>query len=665
MRNFLAFFKLEVKHFFCKRNLVILIIVLIIALSLLQIGINNYKKKSEQRYLFQKLEYEKILTYINYRLYGIYGIRLFFEPHLYSIFSINSAIVNDLNAFIDSGERLNIYAQFIGGNLFKKKKYGFWDFSGVFFYLFTLVSCFYGFETFIYREYLKSIATLSRRKTVFFSIMLSRMVIIALLIAFFMFIAVIQSMANGLRFPIDSHLLVFYLMILLLSVFFLWLGNALAKIKPMVVSVLFVIICWLFCQFALPAIVNGITEIKSDSIEPQYKLALKKLKTFTDFEKQAINDKISYKPGETLTEDAKKRVLSYLDKEAKEIHEMEMGMHGEMVRTAEFYYWCSMIFPGTYYISITDELSSMGYLNLLDFYLHTIDLKSKFLRFYIQKIYFENFSRVISFLKGDENVYHATSRLPVTFFPGLLIQLGIILVLVLINYKLYIKSLYKINTKVIEEDPMMHPEIRFKYRRHRVFTIKGKMLLNRLYNFFSGKPFSKESADSSPKVYVEDTDISKDKFEESFLYVCSPGSLPPYMSAAGFYNFICDVTGCSPVKKAEISIRLKLEKLHKKKIKDLKHREKAALLLAMGLVTERKVYLIYDLVRGLGRKFTEQFKEILEQLSAKGCLLVYLTGDSTLTEYADIEFNGYLEKTEDWNKHVDEYRDHDIKSEYK
>ena len=492
----------------------------------------------------------------------------------------------------------------------------------------------------------------------FRSILLSRFLIIAILIAVLFVIVLIQAALNGITIPISPDLAVYYLVSLLLSIFFFLLVSALGKIKPRAFGITLNIICWLLFLFVIPAVVNGYTEIKSADIEPQYKLALKKLKIFGDFEKQAIIKEGINKNDKVITGSIIKMIQGYKNKELKDILANEEAMHGDMYRTALNYHKLSLFFPSTYYISVTEELSSMGYLSLLEFYRHVIGLKAFFVLFILNKLYFENFSKVVPFLQGEQIVYYARSRLPGTFFPGLVLTLVYLAGLVWLNYFLYRKDLYESCSNSSED--IEYPEIRLSYGKHRIFKVSGKMLLKRLYNLFSGGKRRVEKTvvpGMYPQIYVENEDLTRVKLYLSFLYICSPANLPGELAVGNFFNFLCDVTGCPVDKRKELADRLNLDRLYKKKIRQLKNREISALLLAMVQMTSRQVYLFHDIVCGLGRSFTEEFKELLDRLTAKGCLVVYLTVDTTLTSYQDDEFNGFQEKTDDWNRHVDHYRE--------
>ena len=52
-----------------------------------------------------------------------------------------------------------------------------------------------------------------------------------------------------------------------------------------------------------------------------------------------------------------------------------------------------------------------------------MQIRNRFIQFYLRKRYEENDAKVESFVKGDENVFHSHSRLPRTYWFGVLMTL--------------------------------------------------------------------------------------------------------------------------------------------------------------------------------------------------------------------------------------------------
>ncbi len=80
----------------------------------------------------------------------------------------------------------------------------------------------------------------------------------------------------------------------------------------------------------------------------------------------------------------------------------------------------SVLFPTTFYHFLTGEASGKGYYGYLDFMDYIMKLRNRFVQYYLKKRYESNDTVVESFVKNDENIFRARSRLPKTFWLGLL-----------------------------------------------------------------------------------------------------------------------------------------------------------------------------------------------------------------------------------------------------
>jgi ABC-type multidrug transport system ATPase subunit len=185
------------------------------------------------------------------------------------------------------------------------------------------------------------------------------------------------------------------------------------------------------------------------------------------------------------------------------------------------------------------------------------------------------------------------------------------------------------------------------------------MLLNHLYNLFCGRTREISKSPCCPGIFLNDNDLTKTGFKGSFLYLCSPGDIPGDRVVNHVFNLFCDLTHCPKEKKDALSLYLDLEKHGKKKIKQLKNRQKASLLLSLVEMSDRDVYLFHNIVRGLGRSFTEAYYDLVARLTAKGKPVLYLTDNTTLDEDSETEYSYYQDRTEPWVQHVTLYTAND------
>lgn len=659
MHTFTTYFKIELKRFLGIRNKIIVVLVFILSLGFVQSGVNDYKGTLHLKEEFQEYEKQRVSQFLSYRQYGAYGVRMLFVPAPFSTFFINSGVVPEMTAYIDSGERLKIYNPMIGKNIFGIKKFGFTDFSGILLFFGSLLALFYGYESLYHKEYLKTLATISGRVPVYFSLLISRILIILLLLLLLIGGALLLMLINGLPIPIDSHVLNFLFSILLVSVFFFLLGTAVGTIRSKLTGIPTLLSCWFMLLFIIPAAIDNYIETKANLIKPLYKLEMEKLMVIMGWERKSFEKAGTLEHGQEVTNKDKEVMLSFLENEFKTLNALEGEMLEEMRENLSHFQWLSMLFPTTNYLSVVNELSSKGYENLLDFYKRAQELKARFVNNYIEKVFFSNFAKVESFIKGDENVYHARSRLPGTFAPGVLVTLVYILLLTWNSYIRYRGILFCVPVRAV--DNRQHPELKFAKGQYRIFSIESNVFLNRLYNLFAGQTnihrLGRKKQDSTaPRIYVDEIDISTREIKDSFLYICSPESIPGDIKAGDFFEFITSLTRFPNTKKTELCKRLKLDTFRKKRINQLKKQEKAELLLALTQMHEADIYLIYDIARGMTRIFTVQFKDRMHELSETGKLVLYLTTDTIISEEILEDDTGFIESTSNWTGMVESVR---------
>lgn len=666
MQTFISYFRLELKRFFGLRNKVISILVFALSLTFVQSGVNDYKNTLIQKEEFQELEKLKVTQHINYRQYGTSGTRMIFIPSPLSVLFINSGVLPEMTAHVDSGARLRIDNPLIGKNIFTLKKFGFTDFSGILLFFGSLLALFYGYETLYYKEYLKTLASISHRLPVFACLLVARISMIALLMALLIGSALLLTYLNSVVIPVDANLFNFVLSILLVSGFFFILGTAVGTLKHRLTGIPALLICWFLLMFIIPAAVNNYIDYKSSFIKPLYGLEGEKVAIVYKFEKSALEKSLNPKFGEKPSEASKKLMLDYWNNEFQALSKLERDMLDEMRQSLSHLQWVSALFPTTNYITGTAEISSRGYENLMDFYENSIKLKEKFVKNYIDKVYFLNFSRVEPFLKGDENVYLAPSRLPGMYGLGVLLTLFYIVLLTMFTYSRYREILFAI--PAVGEDTRQHPDLKLTKGQFRVFSVESDVFLNRLYNIFSGRTrgdrppgrfISRRQSPEwkGPRVFYEKKEISSEKYDGTFLYLCSPQNLPGDMTANDFFNFFTRLSRCSLKRRKELYREFNLPKTRKSRIAQLNKQEKAELLLSVAQMYDARIYLLFDAARGMTRYFTVKFKDQMNALAKNDGLVLYLTTDTIISEeILEDDVGGFIESTSNWIGMVESVR---------
>jgi hypothetical protein len=390
MLTFKRLFLMELKRLIKPRPLIILSVFLAACLGLILYGGAEYNHMLKEKGSFENFEKEKLSHYTTYTQYGGYGIRVFYEFHRAAILFINKGCPLEITSFVDSGERLKIYNPLGGRNLFKLKIFnaGITDFSGILIFLGGLLFLFYGYETLSRGKYLRFLASLFPGKRVYMFLFISRTVIILMIFLIIILFAVLLLLLKGVPFPFHSPMLNYLLTAFLNLVFFFALGICIGAVRSHLVGIPAIIDCWLLVVFLLPTAVNFFTAGKANHITSLYNLEMDKLKVIMNFEKQAIDKSITFKYGEKLTKEVIDYVKSFIDNEFKAIHEMEDNLRAQVLNNIKVHHFLSSFFPGLLYFSVSDEVSSRGLLNHVEFHSYTQELKKDFFKYYMNKLFF-------------------------------------------------------------------------------------------------------------------------------------------------------------------------------------------------------------------------------------------------------------------------------------
>jgi hypothetical protein len=266
----------------------------------------------------------------------------------------------------------------------------------------------------------------------------------AIVIFLFLFTAAISWLFlvfNNIKLtPNDYiHMAIYLGILMLMLVFFFTLGTIAGSFNSRFVGFVTLVGSWFVLVFLVPGIVSAVTSRRADNMVSNYQLELEKLKILMDFEKR------SYEEVGVTTEknigSVREQIESYMESGFKEVQAFEKKLEGEIARNIRHFQTLSSLFPSTFYLSTSDEISSKGYENFMDFFSRILELKEKFIRYYINKRYYANYSKVESFIKDNENLFYAKSRIPGVFFKGLLLNLLFVVGLLYISYNRFKKSL--------------------------------------------------------------------------------------------------------------------------------------------------------------------------------------------------------------------------------
>jgi ABC-type transport system involved in multi-copper enzyme maturation permease subunit len=585
--NFQNVFRLEKNRFLDKRRIVILLVFFLLSVYFIQSGIGQYKSNPEEIQRFQEFEKSRIEHFLYYDQYGTYGFRLLFVPGSLSALFNNAGIFDTkLNAFIDSGERMKIYESFKGKNVFLGYTSVFLNLSGLLFLLGSLLVLFYGLESYRDRDFIEFLDSIKgNRKNLFWSALTSRLLLLlgaCLLIAittwFLYFI-------NGVAVNV-GYLMVYGLVFFLMFAFFLFAGMLAGALRNRRAGLITVFSVWLLFIFGLPAIVGSVVYSRAKSITPPYKMDIEKFRLMMNIEKKAKEQIGRMKRDNTNTEVRRKLHEYFWSNQFKQIFSHEQNMINQMKGFVSLHHNLSLIFPTSFFLSVNNEISGRGYESLISFYEYALKHKRGFVQYYAEKSFYLGEETVRSYLKGDENIFHASSMLPGNFGFGLVIGFFWLLGLLFFNWLAFNRLLDRrsnIDSAGIKE---LKPQEFKKNRITNVLTFNHSLL--------SG--------------FLE----TLRRQGSRYIFAPGPDCLPGDVKVKRLF----DLFG--------LAVPDALKPLANKYVSCLEADYKALAIMEISRLNHAEFYIFNNFLAGLSDTFEKHFAESLEVLK-KGRKVVYFT----------------------------------------
>lgn len=635
-RSFLGF---EFRRFFKRRlTLSAAILILVLSAAVTQVAVNDYKDKLDSLEQFRETERFKVTQYTNYTQYGGYGYRTLFIPNPLSILFMDSGIIPEMTSFVDSGERLRIYMALKGSNIFRTRRSGFADLSGILLFLGSLLSAFMGFNAFANVEFLKMLTSLTSSRETFIYLMAVRFFLLALLFLGVLACGVLVIGLNGIILPIGPHFAIYAGSMLLMTMFFFTLGAVCGGFKSRKSGGFMLVTVWFLLVLVAPSMVNYYVAYRSKLIKPLHRMEMEKLKLVMDFEKRAIEQKVTFQYGEKLTDPVKIMVLSYFNNEFKKIQEIEKGMLNQMRQYILLQHRISSLFPTIFYISTISELSSRGFGNILDYYRFVQESKRDFFKFYMDRMYFSippMKNEVKAFIKDDDNIFFSVPMLPEHFIPALLLNILFALLLFLRTYANY---------------------------RQRIFT-PGSLSLTLENGTFtvldSGENKFRDTLFSLLSDHSNETGKIKPTFSDfsgSFVYICHPREFPDDVRAGDMAQFLVQLMEKTGESKARQRLSSNIREIAGKPVAKLYKEDKGKIILEIMGVEPTGLYIVDDAAGSMSIGFAVQLKDRMEELAEDGSTVVYFTSNPVFTAGPTTD-SPVVFDTRQWCMLVDRYRE--------
>ncbi len=561
------------------------------------LGFSEYKEFLKKKSDFSRLEKEKFDALINYDQYAKVGFRVLFEPSPLIVFFKKADFVQNLEANIDSSEVVNIYNLRKGRNAFTVDE-NFGDLSGFVTIFGTFLMMFMGMITFRRRDLIDFFDKRYILKTI-----VSRLIWLNIIFGILFFFSYLFTLFLGISFsPQEMKIYICYGLVsnLFLSFFFI-LGvtiSAIFKYHKKAVASIFIV--WFVFVFLIPEVGKIHLMQRVSDIPSAEELNLEKLKILLSREREAKSfvQRMILKEKRVDREKIRKIMKEFSDDFMKTGYQKnkrnESNFHDKVAAVIHKYEHRSNYLPVDFFQFISREVSSKGYGEYLNFVDYILDLKDRFIRFYVYKRYEATDQKVETFVKSSENFYKSEAQLPDSFIRGLIFLLVYFLCLIIL--------LIVLNRK--KTDSIAKPRLPSDLARNSILflLVNPGRQLEMFESFKDGAVGLLDITSRDP--YLEDVSVN------------------------AFINFSCRQKG---IDREEILRNLKEFKINKS---DLNERlssfplEQIKKIIASIVLADKKdTIVINDFIKNEAREFENQFLKILSRVAASGKKIIYLSSD--------------------------------------
>lgn len=644
MFTFREFFKFEWNRFVCKRNLIIFGVLFALVLGVTQYNVSLYEKKIKQKKVMVEFEKKRVSHFADYRFYGNYGFRVSVLNVPMDIWSFGTVPFPDIQADVDSSERLKIYIPLQGATAFSVKMKWFTDFSGILLLIGCILIFLYGFESYYHKKFLRYLESFAAGRRAFFSIALSRVILITLLCFGLFVFSYLIIVLNGIVIPFTWKLPVLFLTAIATASCFFALGAWFGHFKKMWVGLLTGGIIWFVSIFHFAAVIDMIVFSKANDITIIHEIELEKLITLSGFEKRSIQKAGKLNYGDDPTDIDKELAISFLKNEFKNILEHDQNMIDQMDKNVSLFKKLSMLMPTTNYLSINYELNTHGYQSLLAFYRNVVAVKRAFMNYFIDAVYFKENVDVKPFLADEEILLKYESQMTWHIPAGIIISLIIFLLLMTRTWYSYKKSRFQLpvkdNKTAVEEDidmesgvvtPVDAVDDRFENQVNCLFSGSGKEFVKKGYRH---------------KITLNDKDLKDNTERLDFLYLPYINNFPRDVKVGQLLDLVNGLAKTGKDRREKIIEANNIGPLQKTKIGDMEPEGLARVFLSLLDIRTFNHYIISDVTPVLPPVYLLKLKDRIADMAADDDANILLITSNPLFKTQTGKKGSYFNKNE-------------------
>jgi hypothetical protein len=627
--KFTAIFLLEGKRFYAKKKLIFLVFSFILLTIFAYLGINQYNRTMDKTGEFREVEHKMFANLKTYDQISINGARLKFVPSSTVVLFHNTGISSETTARINPVFTLDIFNNLKGKGIADHNYIVSWDYAGIFLILGSLYALFLGSEVTGSKEYLKFLSTQLESKNIILHLSISRSLLLVLTYVFMFVLHLLFIQMMGIEFSHGDWTGIFIYMCvsMVLLVFFLFLGVFWGFNRSPVKVFTALFLSWFILIFILPGALNMLVWEGFDTKHSQYQNELNKLSKAVDFERWAKEKEGDFDRNNIL---GARNVVDYYIKDyypriSTLEHEFKLNLESTIRRESRI----SIFFATTYYSLVISDVSSRGPGNFLRFYHYAEQVQENFVYFWIDRVFYCDYTKMVPFIRGDENIYQGKSIVTPYFLPGFFIHGFYILLLglgCLIRCRRFLytyddnKTPFKNKKPLSVTNNVINP-----------YYTSRTGLRDYLYNLLSGASLKTGPKEQNLKVVLDGKELPWGKKTNGFIYICQASGFPGDIKGRDFALFVLRINHVSPQEKSLLLEKIPSELLVKN-FNRMTDEEQVQILLEVLPYIKAKVFLLYHTCKGLTLDHYIFFKKQLQRLINTGATIIYLSPGTNVNE---------------------------------
>jgi len=631
MTNFLSFLSLEFRRYTCKKNLLYITVILLVALYATLLAVSDYEHTISSSKSFKKAEIKNFSIMKHYRDYSNFGLRVMSTPSASSIFFSSPDILTSLFGSLNSIAELDIHINSRGEELFSGNSDYRIRFSSIVFYIGGLLVLLLGWKSVRNKEYLKQqLSMVSSPRKLYFCILATRFILLyftflfifAILIGAVCLSKVALTEPDLISFVLFSiNTLILFLIVFISGVLIGTIGHLPPLPKKILISVLILVLI-------LPGIIKTIYPISSPKLLSSFELNSIKHNFLDKFEELAIKN--HGKRRDNSPEGRRIVVEDYWKNYFPLLEKYEISEYNNITERYKKHCQLSLLFPTSFFSMSCDEMSSKGYLNYIDFHKYLIDMQRNFIRFWIDRVYYHDPDVMVNFIKDDENLFRTVSMTPAYFWIGIGVNLFYALMLITMSIILFNRWLFHMGPEEIKK-LVSKKETRITLSgRPTIYGwhVHSDAMRNYLYSLLTGRP-PKSAPPSKPVIVKHHREVHG---RLDFFYLCRQEHIPGDVKTADYLKSICSLLNIPKDRMKEAIRRHGLSGHLSKPVAALEGVDYFGVQMALLDLVEKQIYLIDDFITGLqidqAKALALKINELIEK---KGRLVLQLTQEISYT----------------------------------